>query len=73
MKKSTHKTVSLPEPTYDLLCGVALHAGPDIGRRVALHEVVTAALVVARYHHDDLAALLRGEQPYGEPTEGEQR
>ena len=38
----------------EMIEGVALHAGPDVGRRLALHEVIGAALAVAKEHHPDL-------------------
>jgi hypothetical protein len=63
MAEKKTKSVSLPNATYDLLCGVALHAGPDVGRRIALHEIVTASLIIAQQQHDQLRAILLGEQP----------
>jgi len=35
----------------------------DVGRRLALHQIVTAALAVAERHHDELLAVLLGELP----------
>lgn len=57
-KTRAHTSISVPNGIHALLSRVALNAGPDIGRRLALHEVLSAALAVAANHHAELTHFL---------------
>lgn len=61
-KNQKNKSVSVPFATWDLIARVAMKAAPQIERRLALHEVITAALYVAHTHNEEMLAALSDPQ-----------
>jgi hypothetical protein len=53
-----NRTISVPPHLYDLLNSVAMHAAVDVGRRLVTHQIITAALMVARDHHPEFQAYV---------------
>jgi hypothetical protein len=59
MPRAGHTAITVPAEVHARVAQVALHRGPEVGRRLSLSEVVAAALTVAELHPEQFLETLR--------------
>lgn len=64
----SHRTITVPESLHVAITRTAIQLGAQLGRRVPLHEVISAAIIVARDHTDELGQQFGPCDPDQQPN-----